>query len=98
MGSKTDIKDKFYVGDRVIGCGTFDERDLTGMLGTIVDVYDYENGEVYWSVEFDKSQPGLHDCGGKAKSGYGWNCSCDVLELYVEPEEFEAPCLDGLFD
>jgi len=69
---------KFRVGDRVKGTACFQGQNLIGSLGTIKG---RPSGSSHYHVEWDKPRSSFHACGGKSKSGHGWNCPSDVLEL-----------------
>ena len=74
---------KFKVGDRVKAIKPKDDNTLiVGKIGTIKALHS--DVDHRYKVEFDEHING-HCCGGNAKSGHGWNCDEDTLEL-VKPE------------
>lgn len=91
------MKKTFCIGDRVVGTGTQDGVDLTGMIGTIKGEAEGYDG---YTVEFDEHRNGFHSgIGGNCKSGHGWNCNRRVLELYDDGVEWDQdlPPVSGLF-
>lgn len=66
----------FRVGDRVVCVEATDGKtEAIGKHGRIVDT-SFDPQRV--SVEFDERIDG-HNCHGKAKTGYGWNCEKSFL-------------------
>jgi hypothetical protein len=69
-------KTSFKIGDRVVGIGNHDNRNIDGLVGTIItdrQVYGY------CGVEFDKFMDG-HECLGKGKNGHCWNVDTNKLK------------------
>ena len=62
----------FKVGDRVVGVGSCDGLDLTGLVGV---VRTYNNFDGYLGVEFVNHNNDFHTINGSCKSGYGWWCA-----------------------
>lgn len=81
------MKDSFYIGETVIGIDIMSNRDITGMIGVIVGISD-DTGAAY--VEFDKPQRWMHDCGGHAKPGHGWNCMPWTIAHYCDASEYDG--------
>lgn len=79
------MKQKFYVDDRVVGNGVQSGVNITGMIGTVVEVDD--NGD-YYCIDFDNRHELFHSCGGLAKNKHGWNCNYSVLDPYREVDDW----------
>lgn len=76
------VTPEFKVGDRVVGIGRFDSRDIDGKLGTVVKITN--DGIKDIGVEFDEHIDG-HSAGGKAKDGHGWFVESYALKLVDTP-------------
>ncbi len=72
----------FKVGDRVIGTPNAYNL-IPGTTGTVIFI---RGGDT--SVEFDKYIDG-HDCNGKGKDGYCWNCEDYEIELTNQEPNYE---------
>lgn len=71
---------KFKAGDRVRIKDTdnWDSDIITiGETGTIIE---YSISDKVYRVEFDNYNMYKHDCGGRCRKGYGWNCEEKMLE------------------
>lgn len=71
------------VGDRVIGVGTFQGREIDGLTGKILAI---EADETH-SVEFDTSMGG-HTCAGLGKKGHCWNVPPGHLKHATKVKEW----------
>ena len=72
---------KFKTGDRVRvkDTGDWDSDIITiGETGTIIE---YSISDKVYRVEFDNYNTFKHDCSGRCRKGYGWNCEEKMLEL-----------------
>lgn len=68
---------KFKVGDRVVGIGVYDGKDIDGLKGRILDESD---NAIECAVEFDEKIHG-HSCSNRGKKGHCWWVDKDQLKL-----------------
>ena len=74
---------KFKVGDRVISIKPVSDKEVTGVIGTIVGIDKWDNYKPYL-VKFDQDIDERHIC---ARQG-GWWCHEDDIELVKENNMF----------
>lgn len=74
---------KFKVGDRVVGIGVGDGKNINGKTGTILE---YGSCDTSFGVEFDENINGhsLQSSGKSCKSGHGWWVHADKLKLLTD--------------
>lgn len=74
---------KFKVGDRVVGVGTYDNKNIDGEVGTVVYADKHSN---LLGVEFDGNIEGheLWPTGVECKDGHGWWVSPEHLKPLTE--------------
>lgn len=81
----------FYEGQRVryIGAGVEIKVGETGVITKLLRAKSM-------AVDWDKSSPARHDCGGRARNGHGWV----VYQSSVEPvnKERTGDCWDKAHD
>lgn len=68
---------KFKKGDRIIGIGCYDGKNIEGLKGTIISDKPLNS---QFAIEFDKHIGG-HECGGSGKSGHCWWLTVDHFRL-----------------
>lgn len=71
------MPEKFKVGDRVVGIGIVDNRDIDGISGTIKRTWC--TGDYY--VRFDEAMGGWSDFECGIPDGHGWTVNSKNLEL-----------------
>lgn len=69
---------RFKVGDRVVGVGKYDGKDINGLKGRVLGKILNTNGD--YPVEFDKDING-HTCDKRGKSRHCWWVHKDHLKL-----------------
>lgn len=80
------------MGDRVEAIRPWDGNDsIIGVAGT---VRGWSWGCVH--VEFDERISGGHNCAGRCRSGYGWNCDPSILRLVARSNGATAEDLGKL--
>lgn len=81
-------KVKEYIGKRVVGTGTYDGVNLTGMKGTIVDVIESERTpeENSLAVRWDEYKRHFHSLQGRVPNGYGFWVNLNVVKILNEDE------------
>jgi len=84
----------FAKGDRIVGTGMTDGVDITGLVGTVVDVQTDSVG-----VRFDEKYTGFHTLAGKVEFGHGYWCEKDTIQHLVDTPavEFDAPSVMDLY-
>lgn len=77
---------KFKVGDRVVGIGTWDHKNIDGKYGTVFSTTGSTHNNI--AIEFDENIGG-HDCssaGKRCKDGHGWWVNPNQLKLANTPD------------
>ena len=64
-------KHEFKVGDRVVGVGEYQKRNIDGVTGTVVNTQDNFYVKKHYGIKFDKDIGG-HTLLGECAKGFGW--------------------------
>ena len=81
---------QFNVGDRVRAAVNHPDGNSYiehGDIGTVIGLDDSWDVTTYF-VEWDKFVGG-HTCGGRCRSGYGWNADGEQIELAEDNQSIE---------